>query len=463
MYESFYGLTQKPFDLNPDPDYLYMSPGHEDVYTHLRYSLQESKGFVVVTGEIGSGKTTLINFLLRGIPQDVEVGILKNTSMPPSQFLKLICQEFELPVEGRDKPAMLAVFNRYLVDQYAAKRRVVLIVDEAQNLPIGTFEEIRMLSNLEAETHHVLQIVLVGQPELRRKLRQRGLEQLVQRVEVHCHLAGLTLEELGRYVCHRLMVAGAKNPAVFDTGALEAVYRHSRGIPRLINILCDTALVFGFGEENRTIDEALIEEVVEARRAGGLFEVVAPEENFGAPSADPLEQRISECDRRVRSLEPRVRAVEGMEGKIRTLEGMVETLRKEVETLWDPDHRLLEACKILKRVLGRGAVQDSGTGRAAGRREPTPQASPSSAQVVIGRFGPRGPHERHSSVSANPTWTPVTRFCTSDKLGEEDRDPEREGRSSDPAQARPSTDGSGGKRDAPVGEERSPGSDKRSG
>jgi general secretion pathway protein A len=271
MYESFYGLKEKPFDLHPDPDYLYMSSVHDDVWTHLQYAIGQNKGFVVITGEIGSGKTTLINYLLKAIDRKVNVGVVYNTAVPPEQFLRIICQEFELRVNGLDKPDCLDLFNRYLLQQYSARNRVVLIVDEAQNLPTKTLEEVRMLSNVESDKDHLLQIILAGQPNLREKLRDRRLEQLTQRVAVHCHLSPLDLKETCSYIRHRLEVAGAKDLEIFDDEAIEAVHTHSRGIPRLINILCDTALVYGFGDNLRTIGRVVIEAVVEAREVGGLF------------------------------------------------------------------------------------------------------------------------------------------------------------------------------------------------
>ena len=160
MYESFYGLREKPFNLLPDPEYLYMSQGHEHVYTHLKYAILENKGFTVITGEIGCGKTTLINFLLKKIKQKVKVGLINNPCLPPNQFIKMLCQEFELPVDGKDKAEMLGLFHEFLLHQYAETNRVIMIVDEAQNLPPRTIEEIRILSNLESEKDHLIQIIL---------------------------------------------------------------------------------------------------------------------------------------------------------------------------------------------------------------------------------------------------------------------------------------------------------------
>jgi general secretion pathway protein A len=269
MYETFYGLKEKPFNLNPDPDYFYMSPGHENVYAHLEYAIQESKGFVVVTGEIGSGKTTLINYLLCKIPETVHVGIVNNTFVEPQALLKMICQEYELEVEDADKTVLLSRFYSYLIDQYSKKERVILIIDEAQNLPETSLEEIRMLSNLESEKHHLIQMILVGQPQLKEKLQKKSLVQFFQRVTVYCHLDGLDKGQVEHYIHHRLRVAGADHLDIFDPEAIEALYKYSMGIPRLINTLCDSAMVYGYADDAKVIGRDLIEAVARARDLGG--------------------------------------------------------------------------------------------------------------------------------------------------------------------------------------------------
>ncbi len=268
MYESFYGLKEKPFNLTPDPDYLYMSPGHENAYSHLEYAIQESKGFVVVTGEVGSGKTTLINYLLRKIPQAIHVGIINNTFVQPHELLKMICQEFDLEISNVDKTVLLTRFYQYLLDQYSRRERVILIIDEAQNLPEKSLEEIRMLSNLESEKHHLIQMILVGQPQLKEKLQRKRLEQFVQRVTVHCHLDALDKMQVEGYIRHRLAVAGAENLDLFDPEAIKAVYKHSHGIPRLINTICDSAFVYGYADDVKVIGRDLIEAVAQARSLG---------------------------------------------------------------------------------------------------------------------------------------------------------------------------------------------------
>ena len=341
MYESFYGLKEKPFKLLPDPGYLYMSRGHENAYTHLEYALAENKGFAVITGEIGSGKTTLINFLLGKIQQDIRVGLINTTHISSTQFIKMICQEYELKVDGRDKAEVLDLFHGFLLSQFSEKKRVILIIDEAQNLTPKTMEEIRMLSNLEAEKHHLIQIVLVGQPELRKKLQLKDLEQLAQRVTVHCHLDALTREEVGEFIRYRLKVGGMENPDIFDKGAIEAVCRYSRGIPRLINILCDTALVYGYADELKVIDKKTIENVINARQAGGLF-------SYGekGPPAPHMKTTISEAlKNRLQLMQERIRLIEKM---VANLDQRLNALVKKRE---ERDTIVLELFNMLKNCM----------------------------------------------------------------------------------------------------------------
>lgn len=353
MYESFYGLKEKPFNLLPDPEYLFMSQGHENTYTHLEYAIAENKGFVVITGEIGSGKTTLINFLLERIGEEINIGLINNTYVRPTQLIKMICKEYELEVEGMDKSEMIDLFHEFLLRQFAERKRVVLIIDEAQNLSPETMEEIRMLSNLEAEKHHLLQMILVGQPELKHKLQRKELFQFAQRVTVSCHLNGLNKEEVNKYIRHRLKVAGAedadifgaKNPEIFDTGAITAIASYSRGIPRIINILCDTALVYGYADELKIVDKKAIEHVIRAREAGGIFSGI-PKDEKGEPSSKLSEDVISgSLENRLGEIERRIRLMEDVVGGIgQRVDNLVQK-RNERDTI------VLELFKMLKKSM----------------------------------------------------------------------------------------------------------------
>ncbi len=346
MYESFYGLREKPFDLHPDPDYLYMSRGHENVYTHLEYAIAENKGFVVVTGKIGSGKTTLINFLLTKIRQNIEVGLISNTSLSPEQFIMMLCQEFEVPLnplDSADKARMLGRFHEYLLAQFGKKKRVILIIDEAQNLGIEALEEIRMLSNLEAEKYYLIQIILVGQPELKNKLQLKELEQFTQRITVHCHLEGLDPEELDHYVRYRLKVAGANHVDIFAKDAIEAVHRYSRGIPRLINILCDTALVFGYADALTRIDKGIIEAVVASRKAGGLLTQNKKEKAPKEPGS-AVRQTLSAHGATSSS-------VQVLEERMRNLEAITVGLKKRIDLLHQNKNMRDETVVALFKML----------------------------------------------------------------------------------------------------------------
>ncbi|MCD6153632.1 MAG: AAA family ATPase [Syntrophobacterales bacterium] len=344
MYKSFYGFKEKPFNLTPDPDYLFMSRGHEEVYTHLEYAIRENKGFIVITGEIGSGKTTLINFLLRKLKSTIQVAVVNQTIVSPKQFIKMVCQEFELSVNAMDKAKMLDVFHEFLLKQFAENRRVTLIIDESQNLPDKTIEEIRLLSNLESEKHHLIQILLVGQPELKYKLQQKNLEQFIQRVTVYWHLGGLDKDELNQYIRHRLWVAGTENLDIFDQEAVEALHKYSRGIPRLINILCDAALVHGYADELKVIGKNVINEVVNIRDIGGIFTKSIKhgrETRHSSSKKDPLKQ----LDHRIQTIEK----------KIDLFEKIFANLNQSLETFSSAkkkrDKLILELTTMLKQSM----------------------------------------------------------------------------------------------------------------
>jgi len=345
MYESFYGFKEKPFDLHPDPDYLYMSRVHENTYTHLEYAIVENKGFVVVTGEIGSGKTTLTNYLLNKIGEEIQVGLVNNTNILPAEFLKMVCKEFELDPKTNDKAELIDIFSGYLIDQFAAGERVVLIIDEAQNLTNDTMEEIRMLSNIETEKHHLIQIILVGQPELKFKLQQSNLKQFAQRVTVHCHLKGLEKDEVSEYINHRLEVGGGKRFNLFKKETIERIAEYSRGIPRLINVLCDSTLVYGFADELQTIDTDILENVYEELKALGTFT-----DYDAKPSADPSPPKSVSVGPAAH--DPRF---EFLEDKVQLLNDKINTLKDRLDHLSDKrierDDIVIELLKMLKTNL----------------------------------------------------------------------------------------------------------------
>jgi general secretion pathway protein A len=291
MYERFYELRERPFALSPDPDYLYPSRVHREALDYLRYGLESHAGFVVITGEIGSGKTTLLQTLLRGLDSDTTVGRIVNTMLEPRELLETIMIDFGLDPSGRSKPIMLRDLAQYLVDQRLAGRLVLLVIDEAQNLSVAALEELRMLSNLETEKSKLLQIVLVGQPNLRDKLASPELEQLRQRITVSYHLQPLDAAETVNYINHRLRRAALGAPLEFPRDATDLIHGRSRGVPRIINVICDAALVFGYAEERRQVDLPLVSEVLAELEMTGILPPVAPVEDEET-AATPVPQAV---------------------------------------------------------------------------------------------------------------------------------------------------------------------------
>jgi general secretion pathway protein A len=263
MYEAFYGLTEKPFRMTPDTRYFYPSERHVDALNHMVYAIEERRGFVVITGEIGSGKTTLSRVLFQKLDPRTRTAIVRNTHLSARDLIEATLDELEIAYSpGSTKTRMISLLNEFLVDQMREDNNVVLVVDEAQNLKPSVLEEVRMLSNLETETEKLIQIILMGQPELKATLWLKELTQLRQRVTLHYHLGPLTEGETAGYVLHRLDVSGANGLQIFQPAALSQIFRHTKGVPRLINGLCDRALLTGYVNETRTIGADIVNEVV---------------------------------------------------------------------------------------------------------------------------------------------------------------------------------------------------------
>ena len=271
MYERFYRLRERPFALTPDPDYLYPSRVHKEALSYLRYGIESHAGFVVITGAIGSGKTTLLQTMLRGLDGQTTVARVMNTLLDPRELLESAMIDLGLDTAGKSKPAMLKTFGEFLVTERGAGRLVLLVIDEAQNLTLPALEEIRMLSNLETEKSKLLQIILIGQPDLRDKLDRPELEQLRQRITVSYHLEPLDADETSHYINHRLALASTGAPLSFPRQVTDRIFDRSGGVPRLINVIADATLVFGYGEERSEIDGALIEEVITDLDATGVL------------------------------------------------------------------------------------------------------------------------------------------------------------------------------------------------
>ena len=277
MYKSFFGLKENPFNANPDPRYLFFTKQIEETLTGLMYGIQTHKGFITLTGEVGTGKTTLINRLLDWLRQRrTRTAFLFNSRMNTNQLFDFILAEFEIACDSKSKSQQLMKLNHWLLERYRMGETVVLIVDEAQNLTFPVLEEIRLLTNLETSTEKLLQIVLSGQPELEERLRLPELRQLRQRIMLRCKTAQLTKEETRDYISQRLKIAGASAESIFSPQALDTIHLYSMGIPRVINLLCEHSLVNAFVENQRPIQPKIIEGVAREFQLDEV-EPIAPE------------------------------------------------------------------------------------------------------------------------------------------------------------------------------------------
>jgi type II secretory pathway predicted ATPase ExeA len=263
MYCELFQLTEPPFRLTPDPQFLFASKQHARAKAYMESTIWLADGFVVITGDIGSGKTTLIESFLVDLPADIVLAHISQTQLSPVEFLQALLVEFGLKPFRKPKVELLAMIKDFMVQQYAAGKKILLVIDEAQNLSRKVLEEVRLLSGLETQKEKLLRIILAGQPELSRKLDSPRLEQLMQRVRLRFHLGALSKRETHEYITHRLKVAGAGERTIFDAAACDLVFRYAGGVPRLVNVLCDTALLCAFAEERTTIDHGLVKAAVE--------------------------------------------------------------------------------------------------------------------------------------------------------------------------------------------------------
>jgi len=260
MYCSFYGIAEKPFSITPDPKFLYLGKTHKEAFAHLLYGIRERGGFIVVTGEIGAGKTTLCRGLLSHLDEDTLVAFIFNPTLSALELLKSINEDFGIPSKGTTKKELIDELNQFLLDKRQEGKNTVLIIDESQSLDGEVLEQVRLLSNLETETEKLLQIILIGQPEFRHILEQPRLLQLNQRVTVRYHLRALSQEETAEYIHHRLSVIDGADKIFFSPEALKKIWRYTRGVPRLINVLCDRALLAGYGKKKKQIDGRIIDQ-----------------------------------------------------------------------------------------------------------------------------------------------------------------------------------------------------------
>ena len=262
MYESYFSLTAKPFELVPNPAFLYLSKTHRKAITYLDYGVKEKAGFVLLTGEVGSGKTTIIRDLIKKLGSNVVISKVFNTKVNSEELISMINDDFGLDVKGKNKVILLKDLYDFLIKQHSVGAHCILIIDEAQNLTPELLEEIRMLSNLETDDSKFLQIILVGQPELKETLSMAGLRQLRQRISISCHLYPFARQETREYIYYRLEVAGNREAIHFKEHTMDIIHHYSLGIPRLVNMICDFLLLAAFTEEKKEVDASMVFEIV---------------------------------------------------------------------------------------------------------------------------------------------------------------------------------------------------------
>ena len=305
MYQRFFNLRESPFNVNPDPRYLFMTRQIQEALAGLTYGIQNRKGFILLTGEVGTGKTTLVNRLLdwlRG--QRVATAYIFNSQLQVNHLFDFIMADFEIPYDSREKSQVLLRLNQWLLERYRSGETAVLIVDEAQNLSGELLEEIRLLTNLETSTEKLLQIVLAGQPELEERLKLPQLRQLRQRITLRCRTSALSLEETYGYIAERLRIAGANGEPIFSKEAIQTIHLYSRGIPRVVNLLCEHSMINAYVDTLRPVPAHLVEEVAREFQLDEVPPVSSNGSSSGAHSAntDALMENLTELLGRLRHL-----------------------------------------------------------------------------------------------------------------------------------------------------------------
>ncbi len=325
MYRKFFGLKKRPFILSPDPEFLYLSKVHDLALTHLEYGIVHNVGFLALTGDVGAGKTTLLKYLFEKVKDSLDVAMVFNTNLDPVSFLEMLAREFELDAPSRAKTDLFDTLAEHFIEEYSKGNRCVVIVDEAQNLPTETFEELRMLSNLEVGSDFLLQIILVGQPQLRERLSDHSLAQLAQRISVHFHLTPLPLNEVGNYIDHRLKVAGYSDAEpLFLEDAVDSIGQLSKGIPRVINSICDACLTYAFADDLRQVSREMVERVIkdnellvafieEKTQQGKELPAAKAREDHGSTEMTGVRDMLSRVIGRLEALEMRMNMLETAE------------------------------------------------------------------------------------------------------------------------------------------------------
>jgi general secretion pathway protein A len=272
VYLPFYGLREKPFGVTPDPRFLYLAPSHREALAQLVYGVQEKKGFLVLTGEVGTGKTTLVHTLLGRLDTQTAAAFVFNSTLPFEGLLEYALEDFGISKAGESHAQRLMALNTFLIERRRAGQNTVLIIDEAQNLLPETLEQVRLLSNFETPTEKLLQVLLVGQPELGERLALPALRQLKQRIALRCRIQPLTVDETAEYIRFRLRIAGARDSGLFTPEAIARITAHAGGIPRIVNAVCDHALLIGYADQQRRIDRRVVDDAIRYLESGEATE-----------------------------------------------------------------------------------------------------------------------------------------------------------------------------------------------
>ena len=365
MYKKFYGFNEKPFHLIANPKYLYLSKKHQNALTYLEYGLTERSGFILLTGDIGAGKTTIIRHILNRIEDNIEVAVISNTNVNSGELIELALHEFGVESTYDNKAKSLDAVFHYLIKKFSMGKRVLLVIDEAQNLSDQALEEVRMLSNLQTDDQMLLQIILVGQPELKKRLQSKSLTQLSQRIAVNYHLGPLENDEIRAYIAFRLEKAGGALE-VFEDDTFELIYQGSGGIPRIINSICETALVYGYAESLKRINLEILSQVIADKEGLGLMpneQIVDTESVTGpgavdashAPRLSALEEKVASLQQQInwRLMEDERSVTDANDRLVAELTAMLRSEREKTDRL------LLEYC-LLKAGLGVYADKENG-------------------------------------------------------------------------------------------------------
>ena len=412
MYERFYNLRERPFSLSPDPDYLYPSRVHTEALNYLRYGIEGHAGFVVITGEIGSGKTTLLQTVIRGLDNRISVARLVNTMLDARELIEAVMLDFGLdPQPSQSKPHLLRDLARFLIDQRTAGRLPLLIIDEAQNLSQLALEELRMLSNLETEKSKLIQIVLVGQPNLHEVLSRPELEQLRQRITVRYHLRPLDPEETAAYINHRLKKAAIGAPMVLSSELTDPIGHTSQGLPRKINVIADAVLLFGYGEDKREIDVGLVREVIAELEATGVLAppaLLTPSLPAVAPTAFPAAAAASTQPPPEMAAAVARAAAEAAAAAERSLAAREAAIAERERELAEQHRVLTEQYRLMKAHQPQPAAPAA---RPAAPWPPTPAAAAPLAQRARAQAPPaRGVHfDEHRHRPIPNFWTRLRR------------------------------------------------------